>query len=100
MLHTRLLRYLSSNLCLLLRRSLGLCGLLPVASNHNDAEEGTDNGRDDEDENYGDADGPDARGEEVLERVVGIDEGLAGALVIARITRCKAEFTIKRVQTV
>jgi hypothetical protein len=64
-----------SSLCLLLCRRLGLGGLLPVAADHDDAEEGADHGGTEEDEDYGDADGPDARGEEVLEGVVRVDEG-------------------------
>lgn len=55
--------------------SLGLGGLLSVASNHDHAEEGADDGGTDEDENNGDADGPDAGEEEVLEGVVIVDEG-------------------------
>lgn len=66
-----------SPLRLLLRGgSLGLGGLLLVALDHDDAEEGANDGGGEEDENDGDADGPDARGKEVLEGVVRVDEGL------------------------
>lgn len=64
------------SLRLLLGRGGGLGGLLLVAADHDDAEEGADDGGADEDEDDGDADGPDARGEEVLELVVVVDEGL------------------------
>lgn len=50
--------------------------LLPVALDHDDAKEGADDGRAQQDEDDGDADGPDARRKEVLERVVRIDKGL------------------------
>lgn len=67
------------SLRLLLRRGgLGLGGLLLVAPDHDDAEERANNGGGEEDEDDGDADGPDARGEEVLEGVVRVDEGLCG----------------------
>jgi hypothetical protein len=56
--------------------SLGLGGGLLVAPDHDDAEEGADDGGSEEDEDDGDADGPLARGEEVLEGVVVVDKGL------------------------
>lgn len=66
-----------TSLRLLLRGGgLGLGGLLLVAPDHDDAEEGADDGGGEQDEDDGDADGPDARGEEVLEGVVRVDEGL------------------------
>jgi hypothetical protein len=66
-----------SPLRLLLRGcGLGLGGLLLVALDHDDAEEGAHDGGGEQDEDDGDADGPDARGEEVLEGVVRVDEGL------------------------
>ena len=61
---------------LLLGRSLGLGHLLPVTPDHDDAEERSDHGRAHEDEDDGDLNGPCPRREEVLERVVVIDEGL------------------------
>lgn len=70
-----------SPLRLLLCRS-GLClgSLLSVALDHDDAEERPHDCRSQQNENDGNANGPDARGEEVLERVVGIDKGLARGL--------------------
>lgn len=66
-----------SALRLLLRGGgLGLGGLLLVALDHDDAEEGAHDGGGEEDEDDGDADGPDARGKKVLEGVVRVDEGL------------------------
>ncbi len=65
---------------------LGLGGLLAVASNHDHAEERADDGGTEEDENDGDADGPDAREEEVLERVVIVDKGLREKKRISLIT--------------
>lgn len=58
------------------RRGLGLGGLLPVAADHDNAEERADDGGAQEDEDDGYADGPDARGEHVLKRVVRVDKGL------------------------
>ena len=55
---------------------LGLRGSLPIAPDHDDAEEGADDGAANQDQDHGDADGPDARGEEGVQRVVGVDEGL------------------------
>ena len=70
---------------LLLGRGLGLCGLLAVAADHDDAEEGADDGGAEENEDNGDADGPDAGREEVLERMVVVDKGLqvGGAKAVA-----------------
>lgn len=64
-------------LVLLLAGSLGLCGLLSVASNHDHAEERADNGGAEEDEDNGKANGPDARREEVLQSMVGVDKRLS-----------------------
>lgn len=50
--------------------------LLPVAPNHDAGEEAADDGAAEQDQDDGDADGPDARREERLERVVFVDEGL------------------------
>jgi len=61
---------------LLLGRGLGLGGLLAVAPYHDHADEGAHDGGTDEEDDDGDADGPDARGEEVLENVVVVNEGL------------------------
>lgn len=55
---------------------LGLGSLLTVAADHDHAEERADDGRAQQDEDDGDADGPHARREEVLERVVGVDKRL------------------------
>lgn len=65
------------HLSLLLGRG-GLClgRRLPVALDHDDAEEGAHDGGAEEDEDDWDSDGPHARWEEVLQRVVGVDEGL------------------------
>lgn len=57
---------------------LGLCGLLAVASDHDNTEEGAHDGGAEEDQDDGDANGPDARREDAVEGVVGIDEGLPG----------------------
>ena len=65
-----------SRLVGLLSRSLGLCSLLLVAPDHNHAEERANNSGTEEDDNDGDADSPNARREEVLERVVVVDKGL------------------------
>lgn len=74
-------------LSLLLCCGFGLGRLLPVAADHDHTEEGTDNGRAEQDEDDGDADGPDPRREEVLEGVVGIDERL-----------CKLSVAVPRAQ--
>jgi hypothetical protein len=65
-----------SPLVLLLGSGSGLGGLLSVASDHDHAEEGAHNSGTKEDDDDGDADGPDAGREEVLERVVIVDKGL------------------------
>lgn len=65
-------------ICLYLRRlrlllgggRLGFRGLLPVAANHDHAQERADDGRTQKDEDDGYANCPNARGEDVLERVV------------------------------
>ena len=69
---------------LLLGRGLGLGRLLPVTPDHDDAEERSDHGRAHEDEDDGDSNGPYPRREEVLERVVVIDEGLKVAWRLER----------------
>lgn len=58
--------------------SLGLGRLLPVALDHDDAQERAHDGGPEQDEDDGNADGPHARWEEILEGVVGVDEGLVG----------------------
>lgn len=63
-------------LSLLLSGSLGLGSFLLVASDHDHADEGADNGGTEEEEDDGDADGPVAREEEVLKGVVLVNEGL------------------------
>lgn len=56
----------------------GLClgGLLAVASNHDHAQERTNDSGTEENEDDRDADSPDTWEEEVLQRVVIIDKGL------------------------
>lgn len=66
-----LLRFL--RLCLLLR----LQSLFAVAPDHHDAEETAHDGAAEEQEDYGDADGPDSGWEEALDGVVAVDEGLS-----------------------
>ncbi len=61
---------------LLSSSSLGLGSLLLVAADHNHAEECADDGRAEQQEDDRDADSPDARQEEVLQRVIGIDKRL------------------------
>jgi len=85
---------IEGELRLLLRGSLGLGRLLPVAPDHDDAEEGADDGGPEQDENDGYADRPDAGGEEVLERVVRVDEGLDAA-----VSQCLAFHTVVRLET-
>ena len=60
----------------LLSSHLGLRSLLLVAPNHDHAKERPNDSGTEEDDNDGDANGPNARREEVLERVVVVDEGL------------------------
>lgn len=60
----------------LLSGSLGLCSLLLVAPNHDHAQEGANNSGTEKDDNDGDANGPNARRKEVLERVIVVDKGL------------------------
>ena len=55
---------------------LGLEGLLAVAPYHDDGEEGTDDGGEQNDQDHRDADGPDAGEEERVQDVVLVDEGL------------------------
>ena len=66
---------------LLGRRRLGLGCLLPVALDHHHAQERADDAGAQQDEDHGDADGPFARGEDVLEGVVRVDEGLLEVVV-------------------
>lgn len=61
---------------------LGLGGLLPIAPDHDDAEEGADDGRAEQDQDDGDADGPDAGREEGVQGVVRVDEGLLMSLLV------------------
>lgn len=74
-----------SSLRLLLGRGGGLGGLLAVAADHDGGEEGADDGGPEKDQDDGYPDGPDARGEEVLKGVVGVDEGLVFGCVSRRI---------------
>lgn len=64
------------HLGLLLSRSLGLGRLLLVAVDHDDAYEGTNHGRSQEGQDDRDTDGPDARREDVMERVARVDKWL------------------------
>lgn len=60
----------------LLSSRLGLRSLLLVAPNHDHAKERSNDSGTEEDDNDGDTNGPNARREEVLERVVVVDKGL------------------------
>ena len=60
----------------------GLGGLFLVTPHHDHADEGADDGGGEDYEEDGDADGPVARGEEGVEGVVGVDEGLWGLLAV------------------
>lgn len=70
----------TQHLRLLLRCRLRLRGLLPVAANHDHAEERPHHRRAEEKQDDGYPDGPHAREEEVLEGMVRVDEGLLGLL--------------------
>lgn len=61
-------------LCFL--RLFCLQSLFPVASDHDDGEEGADDGGTEENEDDGNADGPDSRWEEAVEWVLFVDEWL------------------------
>lgn len=63
---------------LLLRRCLGLGCLLFVAVDHDDSDKRADDGGAQESEEDGDADRPDAREEESMERVTGVNKWLTG----------------------
>lgn len=85
---------------LLLRRgSLSLGGLLSAAPNHNNAHKGADNGRAEDGQNNGDANRPDARREEVVQRVVIIDEWL-GRESVLNLSDPRKVRTINRVHAV
>lgn len=64
-------------------RFLLLCleRLFPIAPYHDDGEEASDDGGAKDDEDYGNANSPDARGEEGVERMVLVDEGLRNVIV-------------------
>lgn len=68
----------SSNLILLLGRRFRLGRLFPITPHHDHAEKGAHHSGAEQDEDDGDADGPLAEEEEVLEGVVVVDEGLGG----------------------
>lgn len=55
---------------------LGLEGLLAVAPDHDNGKEGADDGSEEDNQDYRDADGPDAGKEERVQDVVFVDEGL------------------------
>lgn len=61
---------------LLLCSCLGLGCLLLVAVDHHNAYESAHHGRAQQGQDDGDADGPDTRREEIVERVAGVDKGL------------------------
>ena len=65
-----------SGLLLPTRRSLSLRSFLPIAPYHNHTKERAHNGRADEREYDGYANGPDAGWEEVVQWVAVVDEGL------------------------
>lgn len=71
-----LLHHSDSSRLLLRCGRLCFSSLLPVTPNHDHAQEGANNGRAQKDENNGDSDGPNARREEVMKRVSGVDKGL------------------------
>ena len=56
---------------------LRLQRLLAITPDHDEAEEASDDGAAKQQQDHGDADRPDARREEGLQRVVLVDEGLA-----------------------
>ena len=56
--------------------------LFPITPNHDHAQETAHDGRSEEDEDDRYADGPDARGEEVVEGVALVDEGLGKGLLV------------------
>jgi hypothetical protein len=68
------------HLCLLFGGSLGLGSLLPVAPDHDHAEERANYCAAEKNEDDGYANCPDTRGEDVLEWVLGVDEGLYGCV--------------------
>lgn len=68
-------------LCLLLCGRLGLCSLLPVAADHDDTEERSNNCGADEEEDNGYANGPDSWGKETLEWVDVVDKGLYWSVI-------------------
>ena len=70
------------HLGLLLCRSFGLGGLLLVAVDHHNADKGAHHGGTQQGQNNGDADGPNTRREEIVERVAGVNEGLDSKLDI------------------
>lgn len=61
---------------LLLRSSLGLGGLLLVAVDHHNSYESAHHGGAQQGQDDGDADGPNTRREEVMERVAGVNKRL------------------------
>lgn len=64
------------HLGLLLGRRLGLGRLLLVAVDHDDTYEGAHHGRSQEGQDNRDADGPNTRREDVVERVARVDKRL------------------------
>lgn len=61
---------------LVLGRRGSLCGLLPVALDHDHAEKRADDGGAEQDENDGDADGPNTGREEAVQRMTVVDKWL------------------------
>lgn len=74
--------------CLLL---LGLEGLLAVAPDHDDREEGADDSGEEDDQDHRDANGPDAGKEQRVQDVVLVDEGLCMCQRIAGEERTREE---------
>lgn len=68
---------------LLCGRGFRLGGLLPIALDHDHAEERAHDSGAQQDQDDGDSDSPDARRKEVLERVVRVDKGLRACLLAA-----------------
>lgn len=73
-MHSPIIR--DRHLGLLLRRGLSLGSLLLVAVDHDNAYESAHHGRTQEGQDNGDADSPNTRREQVVERVARINEGL------------------------
>lgn len=85
---------------LLLRCSLGLGGLLLVAVDHHNPDKCAHHGRTQQREDNRDTDGPDARGEEIVERMARVDKGLEYISILYEIHTRVERNTIRRVHVV